>query len=175
MKIVLLSLLTATTLVMAVVQEPIRDAEAADASKQLLQSLGGKLKASIEKHGPVEAIGVCSLEAMPLTQKVAQEKGLLMRRISDKPRNPKNAATDSERALLDEMRADLAKDALKPLYRDEHSVYKPLLIQPLCLVCHGETLTPDVATAIKKTYPADKAVGYQLGQLRGAVKITRKD
>ena len=43
----------------------------------------------------------------------------------------------------------------------------------LCLACHGTTLAPDVSTELSKLYPDDKAKGYSLNQVRGAIVVVR--
>ncbi len=51
---------------------------------------------------------------------------------------------------------------------DDRSGYtEPILVQPLCLVCHGEALAPDVAARIEALYPQDEATGFRAGDLRG--------
>jgi hypothetical protein len=52
---------------------------------------------------------------------------------------------------------------------------KAIPVQPLCLTCHGtEATVPDsVKERLKAEYPYDRAVGYSLGQIRGAVTIKR--
>jgi uncharacterized protein DUF3365 len=47
--------------------------------------------------------------------------------------------------------------------------YAPIVLNlPVCLSCHGEPgsdIKPGVLDQIKKTYPADEATGFKLGQL----------
>jgi hypothetical protein len=50
---------------------------------------------------------------------------------------------------------------------------KALPTQELCLMCHGDCVGSDVATKIKDLYPDDKAVGYQVKQVRGAITIRK--
>ena len=44
---------------------------------------------------------------------------------------------------------------------------EPIFIEPICLRCHGEKLSPGVREDLKKYYPRDAAVNYKLGDLRG--------
>ena len=44
---------------------------------------------------------------------------------------------------------------------------EPILLQPLCITCHGEVLAPEIAARIGELYPADRAVGFNVGDLRG--------
>jgi hypothetical protein len=52
---------------------------------------------------------------------------------------------------------------------------RALPVLPLCTQCHGATsqLAPGVAERLKALYPADKAVGYGVGQIRGAITLQR--
>ena len=52
---------------------------------------------------------------------------------------------------------------------------KPILVQAPCLSCHGpfEQIGPDVKQILQTKYPDDKATGYQLDDLRGAVSIKK--
>ena len=44
---------------------------------------------------------------------------------------------------------------------------EPIVTQPMCIACHGETLSPAVADAIGRLYPEDRATGFAAGDLRG--------
>jgi hypothetical protein len=48
-------------------------------------------------------------------------------------------------------------------------------MQAPCLGCHGtvENIGPDVKTVLNNKYPDDKATGYQMDDLRGAVSIQK--
>ena len=50
---------------------------------------------------------------------------------------------------------------------------KALPVQPLCLTCHGaaENIPENVEARLAIEYPHDRATGYALGQVRGAVTI----
>ena len=50
---------------------------------------------------------------------------------------------------------------------------KPIVIQAECLNCHGnrENMISNVKDLIAQKYPRDKATGYNVGDLRGAVSI----
>jgi hypothetical protein len=41
----------------------------------------------------------------------------------------------------------------------------------VCLTCHGATLAPELAAAIRRDYPDDAATGFSQGQLRGAFSV----
>jgi hypothetical protein len=52
---------------------------------------------------------------------------------------------------------------------------KALPVQPLCLTCHGgrQSIPSAVQARLAAEYPHDRAIGYQSGEVRGAVSIKR--
>jgi hypothetical protein len=46
-----------------------------------------------------------------------------------------------------------------------------IVTQPLCVACHGTALAPDVASALARLYPSDRATGFAVGDLRGAFVV----
>ena len=47
-------------------------------------------------------------------------------------------------------------------------------VEPVCLVCHGQDLAPEVRATLEQYYPDDWATGYSLGQVRGAISLSKK-
>jgi len=47
----------------------------------------------------------------------------------------------------------------------------PIGVEPICLNCHGPaaSIPPDVRAALSELYPDDRAIGYAVGDLRGAL------
>ncbi len=169
-------LLTVFGLFLFAAQPPfVSEERALAAGEALMKALGPRLKAAMQESGPVGAIEVCSVEAMPITVRIREEQGLSLTRITDKPRNPANRAGAEETALLKKMRADLAGGGLEKAYALDEAWYLPLTIQPLCLSCHGEHLLPEVVGALDERYPEDRARGYALGELRGAIRVRATD
>ena len=52
---------------------------------------------------------------------------------------------------------------------------KALPVMQLCTNCHGpaDALSPAVKVRLQADYPHDKATGYSVGQIRGAVTVKR--
>jgi len=151
------------------------------ASQALMKSLKGALVTAIADSGIEGAINVCSEKALVLTADIDARADSItdIRRVSDKFRNPHNAPDASDTEALAYFREYQAKyDSLAGYHivRSDTDVryYQPLVIQPLCLNCHGQTdkMEANVLTAINKIYPEDMAVGYQLGDLRGLIRVT---
>jgi hypothetical protein len=50
---------------------------------------------------------------------------------------------------------------------------RPIALQEFCTTCHGDPsqIPEEVKAIIAERYPADQAVGYATGDLRGAVSV----
>ncbi len=154
--------------------------KANEISAKLLQTLGDELKTQMQAGGPMQALNFCSHNALTLTDTVAKESSVEIKRVSNLNRNPINAATAEEKTVLNRWRTLLANGQvlpsgeLKKLSNGRDAYYKPIVINnEACLKCHG-SLEPDslLTKAIKTTYPEDKAVRYKMGDLRGMVVVT---
>ena len=139
------------------------------------------LAESVSKNGAAAALSVCSERAPQIGNEVAETHGVKLRRATKKPRNPKGAADETEKAMLAAFAEALAKkEAPKPQIvtntDGSQTFFAPIVLgNPICLQCHGELgkdVTPETSAAIQKLYPEDKATGYQLGDLRGLWSIT---
>ncbi len=153
------------------------------ASKQLIQKLGSNLKAHLKSGGPIEAAAFCATEAYPLTDELNSKlgKAVNVKRISLKNRNPANAPQADEKVVLEALESlnnagvMLPKMLIKAVDADTYKYYKPLRInKEVCLKCHGNIAKSEVGALIAKHYPEDKATGYKMGDLRGAIVVTIK-
>lgn len=142
------------------------------------KSLGGRLKAAMTTGGPVAAIAVCHEEAVPIAQAVSEQHNVTVKRVTDRPRNPDNAANEDELRVLAEFyarmnaSADQTPERLTTDSQGTTRYYRAIQIKPLCLSCHGSTVSAEVAHALATHYPEDQATGYALGELRGAFVVT---
>lgn len=162
-----------------------RAEERAEKAPAIIAEASGKLIAAlteaIAKDGAAGAISVCSEKAPEIADAVGGAHGVVLRRVSEKPRNPKNAADDAQKELLAAFAGDLEKKKA-PTPRTvtnpdgEVTFLAPIVIPaPLCMQCHGDEakdIAPETLTAIRKLYPDDKATGYKVGDLRGAWSVT---
>lgn len=48
-------------------------------------------------------------------------------------------------------------------------VLRPIVVEPVCVSCHGREITPEIAAVLDARYPNDRARGYEPGDLRGAL------
>ena len=160
----------------------------AQASKQVAQQfvkqLGGHLKKEMKANGPVQAIKVCKEVAPGIANQLSIDNGWSISRVSSKVRNPSSGLPDKwESEVLAEFEALVAdggkfSDMKKTAVVEENGksyfrFMKPIPVQPVCLSCHGgkEDVSADVSAELAKQYPFDKATGYKLGELRGAISI----
>lgn len=155
-------------------------ARARELAAKLTGTLMPRLQQEIAAHGTAAALTTCAEVAQPLTAEAAGE-GASLSRVSLRVRNAADRPDDLERRVLDEL---AAQHAAGELPAERHEVvdgpqgrelryFKPIVVQPLCLRCHGDpaALEPDVAARLAGLYPEDEAVGYRAGDLRGAISV----
>ena len=165
----------------------LTDMERVAASRKLIQdfavSLRGELKAAMQAGGPVAAISVCNQAAPRIARDKATETGWSVGRTALRLRSPTNAPDDWERAVLGMFAEKAAKGAeLASLEHHEQVVVdgkrvfrymKAIPTQKPCLACHGSAIDAGLERKIREFYPEDRAVGFSLGDLRGAFTITQ--
>ncbi|WP_237068227.1 Tll0287-like domain-containing protein [Microbulbifer guangxiensis] len=153
------------------------------AAAALGKTLKQELVSAMQQGGPVEAIAVCNLKAMPLAAQVSAESGWQVGRTSLRVRNPANTPDDWERAQLEKFQAELdagedlaSLEATTTETRNGQRIQRYMKAIPVegpCLACHGSALAPPVRTKLDALYPDDQARGYQLGELRGAFTLEK--
>ncbi len=148
-------------------------------SQELMKTLSSKLQQEIKTKGLIQAAAFCNTNALTLTEEVNlhQVQGVSIRRISLKERNPANTPSADEKKVLESMQKMLNAKKLPPYLIEQEGkrfkYYKPLVIkQEACLKCHGDiSKNPELKQFMKEHYPFDKAQGYKMGELRGAMVV----
>jgi len=154
-------------------------------STDFMKELKGILVEQIQAGGVVQAVSVCSDTAQLLTNEFGVERGVFIKRVSMKNRNKNNYPDDFEKRTLN--RFELLKQNNELNNETEYyeiitegdykylRYLKPILVQAECLNCHGNQtdIMPEVNNLIAQAYPQDKATGYKVGDLRGAVSIKK--
>jgi len=153
---------------------------------QLGKELKGELTQAIEQGGPVAAISVCKDRAPAIAARLSEQSGAKVSRTALRVRNPSNAPDELQRAVLEQFAEQLATVPagaaapggppeavfeIKGANGIERRYMRAIPTDALCLTCHGATLSPELATVIKRDYPADAATGFAQGQLRGAFSV----
>jgi hypothetical protein len=138
---------------------------------ELLAPFKADLKAALVQgmaSGPADAVTVCRDQAPQIAAALSVD-GVRMGRSSHRLRNPANAAQE----WLAPVVAGFADGALALAPQlvdigDGRTGYvEPIVVQPLCLTCHGTDLEPELAARIAELYPDDSATGFAAGDFRG--------
>lgn len=145
----------------------------ADAARgaEILVPLKKELKQALlagMQQGPLNAISVCKEQAPAIAESLSTN-GVEVGRTSHRLRNPANVApawvNTALQSYLDE--GSTRAPEVQRLANNRTGYVEPILLQPMCVACHGRVLAPDVAAHIEEAYPADEATGFDVGDLRG--------
>jgi len=150
----------------------------------LVQSLKSEVKQAIESQGVEEAIAVCNLEAIPLTNQIEELSGrdISIKRTSFRFRNPENEPDEIETLALSYFEMLYAQGKEIPqAYTQKVMIgtdtlyyyYKPMKMEALCLLCHGgeQAIAQGVKGILSTLYPDDRATGYREGDFRGLIRV----
>lgn len=141
--------------------------------------LGKNLMGTIQKKGTLEALKFCNEKAYPLTDSMSIVNHAKIKRVSDLPRNQKNQANTKELQYIESFKTVIANnEEPKPIVEEMDDIvkfYYPITTNSMCLQCHGQPSTDIESKTLKslaELYPNDKAIGYNVNQVRGIWSIT---
>lgn len=160
--------------------------EARKVADQLIQRVRGELTQEMERSGPLRSILVCKYSSPEIAGELSRKTGWRISRIALRPRNPASGAPDAwEQKVLVEFEqraaagetggalehAEIVKEPVGRYFR----YMKALPMAQPCMACHGpaSAIAEAVRTRLAAEYPYDTAVGYEPGQVRGAVTVKR--
>ena len=155
--------------------------EAMIAIKKVATSFQMTLNQKAKEGGLSNAAKFCSTNANTLAKQVSKtlKDGVTLRRITDKPRNIGNRASDEELLVLNEIKTKLQNGQkvdmiVKQKAPNRYEVYKPIMIAKKCLNCHGNETSrnQEAYSIIAKKYPHDQAINYKVNDFRGAFLVT---
>lgn len=159
-----------------------------ESAREVARTLTSRLQQALQStlgSGDVSgAIAACNQMAPSYTQQISSERGWRVTRVSLKPRNPLLGTPDAwEQGILqqfdraaaggaDPMTLEVAEIVEEPQGKRLRYL-KALPVQAPCVTCHGpaETLVGEVAAALRTQYPHDRAIGYRVGDVRGALSV----
>jgi len=159
--------------------------EAVARARETADAFGTELVSTLfrelEDGNPINAIHVCSVKAQEMSAKYSNE-GLSIRRVSRRYRNPADEPDVYELHRLGEFqrlhdRNELPTESIQ-VVRDGGTkslrYMKPIVIKQPCMMCHGQVgeIDNQVLDTIHSQYPGDQAIGYKVGDLRGAFTVT---
>ena len=141
--------------------------------------LGKNLMQSIQKDGTLGALSFCNEKAYPLTDSMAVMHNVNIKRVSDKPRNQENQANVEELEHIKTFKQIITNEEVpNPIVKDldaKVQVYYPILTNAMCLQCHGQphnNIAPSTLSQLSILYPKDKALGYDVNEVRGIWSVT---
>lgn len=162
-------------------------AQRVDASRAVIKEFAGtlqnELQTAMKSGGPSAAIEVCNKRAPGIASEMSKSKGWDVGRTGLKIRNAANVPDAWEKGVLEKFEARKAagEEVAKMEYSEvveangkkQFRYMKAIPVGAPCLTCHGEAIDPKIQAKLKEKYPDDKAVGYKLGDIRGAFTITQ--
>lgn len=161
--------------------------KAVDEAKSITKAFAGELqktlKAAMQSGGPVNALSVCNVEAIPISDGVSAAKDASVSRVSLKNRNPDNVPNDWQKSVLLDFDARAAAgesiekmasvDVVDNNDKKQLRFMKAIPTGGVCMACHGGQLDAEVQSKLDELYPDDKATGYQPGDVRGAIVVIK--
>jgi hypothetical protein len=152
--------------------------QAVQIAGQFIATLQPTLQQAMQAGGPVNGIEVCALAAPAIAASLSETSGWQVRRVSLLARNSQSAVPDEwETSVLHEFDSRQATgEAAEQINQSgfvdgEFRYMQAQAVGPLCLVCHGTEIAPEVQDALQVHYPDDAATGYLVGQIRGAISL----
>lgn len=159
------------------------DREAVEAkAKNIVKTFVGEVKPMLQSHmkerGPAGAVEGCAADAPEIADRISEETGWEVGRVSLKPRNVDRGMPDAwETATLMQLEkkrrdgAEASELNHGEWVEGRYRYMQAQVVEGVCLNCHGESLDPDVQSTIAEYYPRDSATGFSLGDIRGAVTL----
>ena len=154
-------------------QKQLTKADFKNIAEETKKNLVTNLTQKISEKGAENALEFCNVNAIPLTKQLEDQHDVMIKRVSDKNRNPDNVANETERKYIDFFKEQLVlKQKLEAKF-DNGVFYAPITTNSMCLQCHGseKDIKPETFAKIKSLYPNDKAIGYQENEMRGLMVI----
>ncbi len=169
--------LTLFSLLLLAAPPPEEEQRAREAVRDLGAVLKQLLGEELKRGGIEGAVRMCSESAQTVTAEFAKERGLEIKRVSQRYRNSNDRPDEYElRVLAAWARTGKAETHIETVTENGRPwlrLMEPIRIQPMCLGCHGspDQIPAEVKAVLDERYPRDKATGYKPGDLRGAFSV----
>lgn len=142
---------------------------------EITAAVGKALLSTVQQkmsdEGVAGAIDYCRVNALPLTDSLAEKYNVKVKRTALLTRNDKNKPTAPELNVLSQMAAQEKPAPAIGYTTDNHPVYyEPIVLKEFCQTCHGipgRSMTLETDSLIKSHYPLDRATGFSAGDFRG--------
>jgi hypothetical protein len=153
---------------------------------QIVSQVRGELVKELERTGPLRAITVCKYSVPEITSSMSRQTGMRVTRVSLRPRNKALGDPDAweQKVLLDFEKRAAKGEKIEGLEYHElvdepagryFRYMKAIAMAQPCMACHGplNQISEGVRAQLAAEYPLDRAIDYQLGQVRGAVSVKK--
>lgn len=139
--------------------------------QETLKPFKAELKSALMdglESGPEDAIEVCQLLAPEIAGRLSSET-VQVGRTSHRLRNMKNAPRAWVKPLLEGYVSDPGRPEpqVVPLPGGGVGYVEPIYVVPMCLSCHGRSLSPGIAARLDELYPGDQARDFSDHDFRG--------
>jgi hypothetical protein len=161
--------------------------DARKATTELVAAVRGELLKAIETSGPLRAIVVCKYTVPEISSAVSRRFGARVTRVSLAPRGPALGWADAwEQKTLMAFDERVARGEKADGLEHYEVVVEPsgrflrymraLPMQPACMHCHGpaDQISESTRQVLAHEYPYDRATGFALGKVRGAVTYKKQ-
>ena len=152
-----------------------------EAIKEFATILKESLVSAMKSGGPIEAINVCNQVAPAIAAQLSQQYGFKIARTSLKVRNSSNMPDAWETDVLHQFEQRKEQgESIKTLFvseqltkanNNEMRMMKGIPTGKVCLTCHGSDIKPVIQQRLSELYPNDAAIGFKLGDIRGAFTV----
>jgi len=137
----------------------------------LRSALLSELSRDLAEGGTEVALRACHIDTIAAAQRIGRDERVAVGRTSARLRNPANAPPPWAARVVQETAGQRAQslDGFVVRRGDRVGVLRPIAEQRVCAGCHGPSDRLDAGTrrTLDALYPADRAVGYHEGDLRG--------
>lgn len=141
--------------------------------------LKGELVAAIKAGGFNNAVQVCQSKAPEIAKSLSID-GWTIGRTSLQVRNTDNSPNSWESTILHQFDERFAKGesiqtlSFSAIKDEQFRMMKAIPVGNVCLACHGSSIDTSTSNKINKLYPADNAIDYSVGDLRGAFTVQKE-
>ena len=137
---------------------------------RIQDSILRELNDTFAQGGADVAIRSCHIDATLTTHLLGRE-GIAAGRTSDRLRNPSNRAPKWAAEIVSKWAGRNSRDTegYAVDLGNRIGVLRPISEREMCANCHGslDRLTPRVREVLADRYPADRAIGFRNGEIRG--------
>jgi hypothetical protein len=130
-----------------------------------------ELNDAMERGGAAAAVDSCHIDAAAVSQRLGRTHGIPAGWTSDRLRNPTNMPQAWSAGIVKEYAGRRARDVegFAIDLGDRVGVLRPIAQRPMCVGCHGpaDQVGQGVRQVLAERYPADRAIGFENGEIRG--------